>query len=186
MDTVKILGMAGSLRGKSYNRALLRAAVSLAPVGSSIAIFDLKNLPMFNQDIEIDLPVSVKEFKDAIKAADAILFVTPEHNYSVPAVLKNALDWASRPQGDNSWAGKPAAIMGASPGMIGSARAQYHLRQMFVTLDIRTFNKPEIIVGSCKDKFTEEGGELKDEMTRKFMVQQLETLVAFTKKQASA
>ena len=121
---IRILGIAGSLRRQSYNRAALRAAAQLAPEGATVEIFELDGIPGFNQDDEQNPPVKVVELKRRIREADAILFVTPEYNYSVPGVLKNAIDWASRPYGDSAWNGKPAAIMGASIGNIGTARAQ--------------------------------------------------------------
>ena len=124
---VRILGIAGSLRRESYNRAALRAATELVPEGASIETFELDGIPGFNQDEEQQPPAKVTELKKRIREADAILIVTPEYNYSIPGVLKNAIDWASRPYGDSAWDGKPAAIMGASVGTIGTARAQYHL-----------------------------------------------------------
>ena len=124
-----ILGFAGSLRKGSYNRAALRAAKELAPANVTIEIFELDGIPPFNQDEEEHPAERVVKFKERIRAADAILMVTPEYNYSVPGVLKNAIDYASRPYGDSAWAGKPVAVMGASIGGFGSARAQYHLRQ---------------------------------------------------------
>src|SRR3569832_992480 len=127
---VRILGIAGSLRRDSYNRATLRAATKLVPEGATIETFELDGIPGFTQDEEQNPPAKVVELKRRIREADAILFVTPEYNYSVPGVLKNAIDWASRPYGDSAWAGTPAAIMGASIGNIATARAQYHLRQI--------------------------------------------------------
>ncbi len=129
---ITILGIAGSLRRQSYNRAALRAATELVPKGVTLDIFELDGIPGFNEDEEQNPPANVVELKRRIRAADAILIATPEYNYSVPGVLKNAIDWTSRPYGDSAWAGKPASIMGASVGTVGTARAQYHLRQMFV------------------------------------------------------
>ena len=140
---IKILGFAGSLRKDSYNRSLLRAALELVPKGTELEIFDLEGIPPFNQDLENQPPQKVKEFKAKIRAADAILIATPEYNYSVPGVLKNAIDSASRPYGDNAFEGKPVAVMGASIGMLGTARAQYHLRQSFVFLNVYPLNRPE-------------------------------------------
>src|SRR5271157_2208235 len=124
---VRILGIAGSLRRGSYNRAALRAATQLVPEGITLDIFDIDGIPAFNQDEEQKPPAKVVELKKRIREADAILIVTPEYNYSIPGVLKNAIDWASRPYGDSAWSGKPAAIIGASIGTISTARAQYHL-----------------------------------------------------------
>ena len=123
----------------------------------------------------------MKLFKSKIKAADAILMVTPEYNYSVPGVLKNAIDWASRPYGDNSFEGKPVAIMSASTGMLGGARAQYHLRQSFVFLDMHPVNRPEVIVTFAPQKF-DENGKLTDEQAKKLIVDLLTALAAFTRK----
>lgn len=127
-ETITILGIAGSLRRDSYNRAALRAAQALAPTEATIDVFDLQGIPPFNQDEEQHPPAPVADLKTRIRAADAILIVTPEYNYSIPGVLKNAIDWASRPYGDSAWEGKPVAVMGASVGTLGTAHAQYHLR----------------------------------------------------------
>jgi chromate reductase len=180
-EKLSIFGFAGSLRKGSYNRALLRAAAELLPEEARLEIFDLEGIPPFNQDLEKQMPEIVKGFKAKIKAADAILIATPEHNFSVPGVLKNAIDWASRPYGDNSFEGKPAAVMSASTGMLGGARAQYHLRQMFVFLDMHPVNKPEVIVTFAREKIGEQGN-VTDENTRKIVKQLLESLVAWTKR----
>jgi chromate reductase len=162
---VTVLGFAGSLRKNSYNKSLLRAAMELVPKDAKLEIFDLEGIPPFNQDFENRLPEKVKEFKAKIRAADAILIATPEYNYSIPGVLKNAIDWASRPYGDNAFEDKPVAIMGASGGMLGSARAQYHLRQTFVFLNMHPLNKPEVIVTFASEKIDEKG-RVTDEKTR--------------------
>lgn len=175
-DEIVILGIAGSLRAGSYNRAALRAAQQLAPGGARIEIFDLTGIPVFNQDEEANPPARVTEFKEQIKAADAILFVTPEYNYSIPGVLKNAIDWASRPYGDSAWQGKPVAIMGASVGVFGTARAQYHLRQCFVFLDMRAVNQPEVMIGKAHERFDKEGN-LTDETSKKLIGKLLGELV---------
>src|SRR3954464_9460593 len=133
---LRILGIAGSLRRGSYNRAALRAATQLVPAEATIDVFAIDSIPGFSEDDEKNQPAKVVELKRRIRESDAILFVTPEYNYSVPGVLKNAIDWASRPYGDSAWDGKPAAIMGASVGMLGTARAQYHLRQIMVFLNM--------------------------------------------------
>jgi chromate reductase len=178
---ISILGFAGSLRKGSYNKALLRAAAELLPDEARLEIFDLEGIPQFNQDLEKQMPEIVKGFKAKIKATDAILIATPEHNFSIPGVLKNAIDWASRPYGDNSFDGKPVAIMSASTGLLGGARAQYHLRQTFVFLDMHPINKPEVFVTFAGEKIDAEG-KLTDETTRKIINQLLESLVAWTKK----
>ena len=177
---INILAFAGSLRKSSYNRALLRAAVELTPADARLEIFDLEGIPPFNQDLETAVPERVKQFKSKIKAADAILIATPEHNYSIPGVLKNAIDWASRPHGGNSFEGKPAAIMSASTGMLGGARAQYHLRQTFVFLNMHPVNKPEVFVTFAAQKFDEQG-RLTDEKTKEIIRSLLEALVAWSK-----
>jgi chromate reductase len=180
-NKVSILGFAGSLRKGSYNKALLRAAVELAPKDVNIEIFDLEGIPPFNQDLESAIPGRVKEFKSKIRSSDAILIATPEHNYSVPGVLKNAIDWASRPYGDNSFDGKPVAILSASTGMLGGARAQYHLRQVFVFLNMSALNKPEVFVNFAAQKFDEQG-RLTDEKTRELIKTLLEALVTKVRK----
>jgi len=182
METpVKVLGFAGSLRKGSYNRALLRTALEVAPPDVHIDTFDIGSFPLFNQDVERTPPESVKEFKLKIKAADAILIVTPEYNYSIPGVLKNAIDWASRPYGDNAFEGKPVALMSASIGMLGGARAQYHLRQTFVFLDMHPLNRPEVFVTFAPEKFDSDG-RLTDEKARQLVVDLLTALAAWTRR----
>ena len=178
---VRILGIAGSLRRESYNRAVLRVATQLVPECASIEIFELDGIPGFNQDDEQNPPAKVVELKQRIREADAILLVTPEYNYSVPGVLKNAIDWASRPYGDSAWNGKPAAIMGASIGAIATARAQYHLRQMMVFLNMFPINQPEVMIGNAQDRFDPEGN-LTDDATKKFISQLLQNLVEWTRR----
>ena len=177
--TVRILGIAGSLRRESYNRAALRAAIELLPQGATLEIFELDGIPGFNQDEEQNPPAKVTELKKRIREADAILIVTPEYNYSIPGVLKNAIDWASRPYGDSAWNGKPAAIMGASVGTIGTARAQYHLRQMMVFLNMFPINQPEVMIGNASERFDAEGN-LTHAATRDFIRQLLQNLVEWT------
>ncbi len=176
-----IMGMAGSLRKGSYNRALLRAGVELVPDEARLEIFDLEGIPPFNQDQENSPPERVREFKSRLKAADAILFATPEYNYSIPGVLKNAMDWASRPQGDNVLQDKPAAIMSTSTGMLGGARAQYHLRQSMVSLDMHPVNKPEVMVTFAPQKF-DENGKFTDEKGREVVKLLLKALIDWTRK----
>jgi len=178
---VRILGIAGSLRRDSYNRATLRAAMELAPEGASIEIFELDDIPAFNQDDEQNPPAKVVELKQRIREVDAILFVTPEYNYSVPGVLKNAIDWASRPYGDSAWNGKPAAIMGASVGAVGTARAQYHLRQMMVFLNMFPVNQPEVMIGNASERFDAQGN-LTDEAAKGFIRQLLQNLVDWSRR----
>ena len=181
MATIKILGIAGSLRKGSFNRAALRAAQGLVPAGATLEAHDLPDLPGFDQDKEKTPPVAVTELKAKIRAADAVLLVTPEYNYSVPGVLKNAIDWASRPYGDSAWKGKPVAIMGASAGVLGTARAQYHLRQTLVFLDMPAVNQPEVMIGAAATKF-DQAGNLTDETAKKLIGQLLTNLCDLAKR----
>ena len=178
---VRILGIAGSLRHDSYNRAALRAATELVPEGAGIETFELDGIPGFNQDEEQNPPAKVVELKKRVREVDAILFVTPEYNYSIPGVLKNAIDWASRPYGDSAWNGKPAAIMGASVGAIGTARAQYHLRQMMVFLNMFPVNQPEVMIANASQRFDAQGN-LTDDATKDFIRQLLQSLVDWTRR----
>ena len=173
---IRILGIAGSLRRASYNRAALRAATELAPKGAIVETFDLDSIPPFNQDEEQNPPAKVTELKRRIREADAILFVTPEYNWSVPGVLKNAIDWASRPYGDSALNGKPAAIMGASTGAIGTARAQNHLRQILVYLNMFTVNQPEVLISRAMERFDQKGN-LTDVATRALFIRLLQNLL---------
>ncbi|MEM1976290.1 MAG: NAD(P)H-dependent oxidoreductase [Nitrososphaerota archaeon] len=174
--SILILGFAGSLRKSSYNKMLLRVAAELLPKNARLEILDLKDVPLFNQDLEYDMPEVVKQFKKKIESADALLIATPEYNGSIPGVLKNALDWASRPYGSNSFDGKPVAIMSASLGMLGGARAQTHLRQILSHLNAYVVNGPEVIVNFADKKFDAEGN-LKDEAAKEYIRQLLENLV---------
>jgi chromate reductase len=151
------------------------------PRGARIDVFDLEGIPGFSQDEEQRPPAKVAELKRRIRAADALLFVTPEYNYSIPGVLKNAIDWASRPYGDNAWYGKPAAIMGASIGGIGTARAQYHLRQVFVFLNVFPINEPEVMIGHAAERFDAQGN-LRDEKSKQLIRQLLQNLVDWTRR----
>jgi chromate reductase, NAD(P)H dehydrogenase (quinone) len=179
-ETITILGIAGSLRKDSYNRAALRAAQALAPAGATVEIFDLQGIPPFNEDEEQHPPVPVVDFKTRIRAADAIVMVTPEYNYSMPGVLKNAIDWASRPYGDSAWEGKPVAVMGASVGTLGTARAQYHLRQVFVFLNMHALNRPEVMISNAAQRFDAQG-QLTDTTTQDLIRQLLQNLVDWTR-----
>lgn len=178
---VRILGFAGSLRKQSYNKAILAVATETVPDGSSLEVFDLEGIPPFNQYLELQPPDKIKEFKARIRAADAILIATPEYNYSIPGVLKNAIDWASRPYGDNAFDGKPVAVMGASIGTLGTARAQYDLRRSFVFLNMLPLNQPEVMVSFAQDK-VDSKGRVTDENTRKRIKELLESLVAWTRR----
>jgi len=176
MSEIQILGVVGSLRKDSFNAFALKAAQELMPDGTRLELIELHGIPVFNQDDEMAPPPAVVEFKRRIRAADGILFGTPEYNYSLPGGLKNAIDWASRPYGDNAWRGKPAAVMGASVGNLGTARAQYHLRQILVTLDMPVVNQPEVMIGNAAQRFDQDG-RLSDEPTRKIIQKLLLALV---------
>ncbi len=178
---MKILAISGSLRKDSYNTSLLRVAQSVAPQGVEIELADIGALPLFNQDIEANFPEAVAAFKKKIEASDAVLFAIPEYNYSFSGVLKNALDWASRPYGKNSFGGKPAAIMSAAYTMGGGARAQYHFRQVAVYLDLKLINQPEFMLPAPHEQF-DEGGNLKDAALKSRVQAVVEALVAWTKK----
>jgi chromate reductase len=178
---IKVLGIAGSLRKGSYNKATLRAAVEMVPHGMTIEIFDIAPIPPYNEDVKQQgFPPPVEELRGKIRAADAVLIVTPEYNYSIPGVLKNAIDWASRPP-DQPFDGKPVAIMGASPSLFGSARAQYHLRQCFVFLNALVMNRPEVMIAQAAHKFDDQGG-LTDATTRAFIGKHLASLADWTRR----
>jgi chromate reductase len=178
---VHVLGFSGSLRRGSYNTALLRAAAALVPDGMVLETFDLAPIPLYNEDIrtEYGFPEAVAAFRERIAAADALLIVTPEYNHSMPGVLKNALDWASRPP-DRPLNEKPAAIMGASTSVGGTTRAHEHLRQVLAFLNVHPLNKPEVLVARAQEKFDAEG-HLADETTRQTVAQLLENLLIWTR-----
>jgi chromate reductase, NAD(P)H dehydrogenase (quinone) len=154
---ISVLAICGSLRTGSYNRAALRTAIELKPPGMTIETADIGSFPLYNEDVRAQgFPAPVEKLRRQIAAADALLFVTPEYNYSMSGVLKNAIDWASRPP-DQPFAGKPVAIMGAGAGMAGTARAQYDLRRCCVFLDMHPLNRPEVLIGQAQNKFDAEG-----------------------------
>lgn len=181
MARIRIFGFAGSLRKESYNKGILRAAADLLPIETELEVFDLEGIPLFSQELELNPPVKVREFKEKIEAADALLIATPEYNYSIPGVLKNAIDWGSRPYGDSSFDEKPVAIMGASIGSFGSSRAQYHLRQSCVFLNMHLLNKPEVMIGNVNEKF-DSSGNLADEKTKEIIKLLLANLAAWSRK----
>src|SRR5579859_6561559 len=176
----KVLGIAGSLRKGSYNKLALRAVVELKPADMEIESFDIAPIPLYDEDLrERGFPPVVQDLREKIRAADALLIVTPEYNYSMPGVLKNAIDWASRPP-DQPFAGKPLGIMGASGGMGGTMRVQYDLRRVAVFLDMHPINKPEVFVRNSPQAFDREGNLL-DEATKNLVKQHLGALAAWTK-----
>jgi chromate reductase len=177
---VKVLGFAGSLRKDSYNRSALRAAGELLPAGMTLETYDLAPIPLFNEDVERDgFPAAVLEFKQRIASADALLIATPEYNYSIPGVLKNAIDWVSRPPGQSPLTGKPLAIMGASSGYFGSVRAQNHLRQICVLFNMHPVNAPEVFISGATSKF-DANGVLTDEKFRANIGMLLQALQEWT------
>jgi chromate reductase len=174
---IRILGIFGSLRGNSYNKLLMIAASKLLPPSAQLEIFEINRIPLYNQDVEArGLPEEVKVFKAKIEAADALLISTPEYNHSYPGVLKNAIDWASRPYGHNSFDGKPVAVMSASPGVFGGIAAQDHLKQVLLALNTRLVTQPAVIVSSAQEKINQDGNLL-DKNTEQFMRQLLTNLV---------
>ena len=185
-DFVRILGISGSLRKGSFNSSLLRAAVAIAEaegVPARFDVADIRDIPGYDEDVgAAGTPEPVQRLVAAIASADAVLFVTPEYNYSIPGVLKNAIDWASRGPAQ-PFADKPFAIMGASGGMSGTMRAQYHLRQIALFLNMHGLSKPEVFVRNATDAFAADG-TLKDEVTRKLVHQQLVALVEWTRRLA--
>ena len=179
-NTFRILGMAGSLRRQSYNRGLIRAAQQVAPPGVDIQTFDLALIPPYNADLEAaGLPDPVRELHDRIRSADALLIATPEYNYSIPGVLKNAIDWASRPPNTSPLKYKPVSIMGATPGQFGTVRAQLALRQVFVFTESYVLLKPEVLVFGAAERFNTDGN-LTDETTRNWVRALVTALVDWT------
>lgn len=165
---MKILGIPGSLRHASFNRALLVAAQELAPEGFELTIDDLRPIPMYDMDLEDPAALAaVEAFKRRIAEADAVLFATPEYNYGIPGVLKNAIDWASRPAYRSVFAGKPCAIVSASPSALGGVRAQAHLKLVLLGMAAEVFPYPEFVVAQAMRKF--EDGRLTDEPTRELL-----------------
>jgi chromate reductase len=181
-DPIKVLAFAGSLRQASLNRSLLRAAVERTPEGMSIEVFDLKGVPLYDGDVEAaGDPEGVRAFKAAIAAADGLLIATPEYNHGVPGVTKNAVDWASRPPRGAVLSGKPVGIIGASPGITGTARGQSQLRQAFEFTNSYCMPQPELLVFKAHEKFDAEG-RLTDEATGKFLAAYLEAFAAWVRR----
>ncbi|MFL5209692.1 MAG: NADPH-dependent FMN reductase [Microvirga sp.] len=178
---MNVIGISGSLRKGSFNTAALRAAQGLAPEGMTIEVAQIGDLPLYNDDVRAaGFPPPAERLRAQLAAADAILLVTPEYNYSISGVLKNAIDWASRPP-NQPFEAKPVAIMGASPGLFGSARAQYHLRQMLIFLNAMPLNRPEVMIGQAQNKFDADGN-LTDEPTREFVRKLLVALRDWTER----
>lgn len=174
----KIVIISGSLRAKSFNTYLAQSLKKLVPEEVHIEYADISTLPLFNQDLETALPESATTLKQHIESADGVVLVTPEYNRSIPGVLKNAIDWASRPWGKNSFAGKPVLIMGASTGSIATAIAQQDLKKVMLYLDAKVIGQPEVYVGTAQDKFNE-AGELVDEHTQDILKKAISTLMTW-------
>lgn len=180
--TLRVLGIPGSLRAGSYNRALLRAAQELAPEGMQITLCDLATIPVYNEDVEAQgVPAPVVAFKTALREADALLIATPEYNYSLPGVLKNAIDWATRPPAESPLRGKPAGIVGASMGVGGTIRAQLALRQVLLFTQTQALLHPEVLVARAQDKFDAQG-RLTDELTRAQLAKHLQALAEWSRR----
>jgi chromate reductase, NAD(P)H dehydrogenase (quinone) len=180
-----VLGICGSLRKASYNMAALRTAVEVRPPGMTIEIADISAIPLYNEDVRaLGFPPPVEKLRQQIKAADALLFACPEYNYSMSGVLKNAIDWASRPP-DQPFAGKPVAIISAAAGMAGGARSQLHLRQSCVFLDMHPLNKPEVLIFQAQNKF-DAAGKLTDDVARGLIRDLMAALRRWTQQLAAA
>lgn len=172
MTTLNIVALSGSLRSKSYNHAALKAAASLAPAGMTIKIVDYSGIPLYNGDLQAQgFPASVEALRAEIAAADGLLIASPEYNFSVSGVLKNAIDWLSRTN-PQPFKGKPTAILSATMGPLGGARSQYDLRKIIGGLEANVLTKPEVFIGACHTRFDEQGA-LNDEATRKIIGEQM-------------
>src|SRR5438132_4802130 len=177
---ISVLGICGSLRKASYHVAPLRTAIALKPANMAVTVADISQIPPYNEDVRAQgFPATVETLREQIAAADALLFACPEYNYSMSGVLKNAIDWASRPP-DQPFAGKPVAIIGAAAGMAGSARAQGDLRRSCVFLDMHPLNKPEVLIGQAQTKFDADG-KLLDEVARNLIRDLMANLAAWAR-----
>ena len=180
--TVAVL--VGSLRKESFNRKMAHALAAAAPEGLTLKIVEIGDLPFYNEDVEATPPAAWTAFRDQIRGVDAVLFVTPEYNRSVPAVLKNALDVGSRPYGASVWAGKPGAVVSVSPGAIGGFGANHHLRQSLVFLNVPTLQQPEAYIGGAAGLF-DEAGKLINEGTQGFLAKFMQAYAAWVEKHAA-
>ncbi|MCX5538942.1 NAD(P)H-dependent oxidoreductase [Paraburkholderia sp. CNPSo 3076] len=178
----KIAVVVGSLRKDSFNRQLAHAVTSLAPADFTFEYLDIGVLPLYSQEYDADYPEVARRFKQQIEAVDALLFVTPEYNRSIPGGLKNALDWGSRPWGANSWRGKPGAVLGTSVGATGTALSQQHLRNVLAYLEVTLLGQPEMFIKHDASRINEKG-EIVSEDTRKFLQGFVDTYVAWVKRQ---
>lgn len=177
---ISVLAICGSLRQGSFNMAALRAAIAVKPANMTVTVADIATIPLYNEDVRAQgFPPPVETLRQQIKVADALLIACPEYNYSMTGVLKNAIDWASRPP-EQPFAGKPLAIIGAAAGMAGSARAQYDLRRSCVFLDVHPLNKPEVLIGQAQNKFDADGN-LTDEVARNLLRDLMANLATWAK-----
>ena len=183
MSKYRIAVVVGSLRKDSFNRKLANAVVKLAPPEFSFKQVKIDDLPLYNQDDDANQAESVKRLKNEIKGVQGILFVTPEYNRSIPGVLKNAIDHGSRPYGYNVWAGKPAGVIGASIGVIGTAVAQQHLRNVLVFLDVPTLSQPEVFIHAKEGLFDEAGNIGAD--SKQFLQNWMDKYVAWVRTHAT-
>jgi chromate reductase, NAD(P)H dehydrogenase (quinone) len=182
---VSVLGICGSLRKASFNLAALKTAIELKPPGMEVTVADISQIPLYNEDVRTKgFPPPVETLRQQVKAADAVLFACPEYNYSMSGVLKNAIDWASRPP-DQPFAGKPCAILGAAAGMAGGARAQGDLRRSMVFLDMHPLNKPEVLIFQAHTKF-DANGALTDDVARGLIGDLMKALLAWTRQLRAA
>ena len=184
-DRWNVAVLVGSLHKESFNRKMANVLCKMAPASLDLEIVEIGNLPLYNQDDDANPPPASAAFKARIAQADAVLFVTPEYNRSVPGVLKNALDIASRPYGKSAWNGKPCAVISVSPGAIGGFGANHHLRQSLVFLNMPTLQQPEAYIGGAADLFDAQGN-LAKESTREFMRNFLTAFAAWIERNATA
>jgi NAD(P)H-dependent FMN reductase len=182
--TYKIAVVVGSIRRDSFNKKLAHALVSLAPADFSFEFLDIASLPLYSQDYDGDFPEVARTMKQKISEANGLLFVTPEYNRSIPGVLKNALDWGSRPWGQSAWSDTPGAVIGTSPGATGTALAQAHLRNVLAYLDVPLLGQPEMFVKHDESRI-DASGKIVDEKTRKFLQTFVDRYVAWVKRMAT-
>jgi chromate reductase len=182
MATRNVAVLVGSLRKDSFNRKMANALIELAPADLKLAIVEIGALPHYNADLEENVPAAWQEFRHRVRAADAVLFVTPEYNRSVPGVLKNAIDVGSRPYGASAWDGMPGAVISVSPGAIGGYGANHHLRQSFVFLNVPAMPQPEAYIGSADKLF--DGGKLTNASTREFLAKYLQAFARWIERNA--
>lgn len=180
----KVAVVVGSLRRESFNKQLAHALVSLAPGDFTFEFLDIGNLPLYSQDYDADFPEAARTLKQKLTEANALLFVTPEYNRSIPGVLKNAIDWGSRPWGHSAWGGKPGAVIGTSVGAIGTALAQSHLRNVCAYLDIALLGQPEMFI-KHDEKRIDANGNIVSEDTRKYLQDFMNKYVAWVKDHAN-